>query len=80
MLPPVVISRYLHSVWKMVRISVLKFAEIGVFEGKVRMSANLGKRGLFSSENSRKSEKGYLVGKNAIRNMVIIFNAQRMEH
>ena len=30
----------------MMCISVLKFTEIGVYEGKIFMSANLGKKGL----------------------------------
>ena len=51
--------QYLHSVCQTVRISVLKFAEKGVF--KISMSANLGKRGLSWTENSRKSEERVLI-------------------
>ena len=40
-------GRSLHSVGLSVRISVLKTAEKGVFEGKIRMSLILEKRGLF---------------------------------
>ena len=45
----------------MVGISVLKFAEIGAFEGILRMSANLNKRVLFWTNNSRKSEERDLI-------------------
>ena len=39
-------SRYLHSRGYMVRTSVLKIAEIDSFEGKIRMSAISGKKGV----------------------------------
>ena len=45
--------QYMHSVCQTVRISVLKFAEKGVFKIRICMSANL--------ENSRKSEKRVLI-------------------
>ena len=47
--------RYLHSMGYMVRISVLKIAEIGAFEGTICMSAILEKKGSFV-KNSRKSD------------------------
>ena len=52
---------YLHSVCQTVRISVLKFAKKGIFKVRICMSANLGKRGLFLTENSRKSEERVLI-------------------
>ena len=42
----------------MVHISVLKIAEIGALDGKILISAILEIRGLFLTENSRKSEGG----------------------
>ena len=41
----------MHSVG-IVRTSVLKFTEIGAFEGKIRMSVNLRRRGLFWAKRS----------------------------
>ena len=38
-----------------------KFAEKGVFKVRICMSANLGKRGLFWTENLRKSEERVLI-------------------
>ena len=46
----------MHSIGKMIRTSVLKFAEIGVFECKIRMYANSGKKGRFKNQNVRKLE------------------------
>ena len=50
-------AQYLHSVCQTVRIGVLKLPEKGAFKVRIRMSANLGKGGLFWTENSRKSEE-----------------------
>ena len=45
----------------MINISVLKFAEIGAFDGKISMSVNLGKKGLFCIENLQNSEERGLI-------------------
>ena len=43
----------------MVRISVLKFAEKGAFQGIFRMSLISEKKGVFSEQKNRENQKNY---------------------
>ena len=54
----------------MVRISVVKPTEKGVFEGRFSMSAVLEQKGAFEIENSQKSEKGDFIYHTLISNFV----------
>ena len=55
-------SRYPHSLCQRIRISVLKIAEKGVLDDKIRMSSIFRKRGSFLTKYSRKFEKGVILG------------------